>query len=521
MIKGIKIKSLLFIVFIVVLTCLLCLDRINILIDDSFISLRCVNNTLNGHGSVFNPGEKIEVISNQTWVWVLSGISYLLNIRDLYLLFYMAKSVGLIFFIISTIILFRLLKSLTGNETFAFFTSLIYGLNPYIASYAMSGMENLFIYFLLITHIYFTYFFFKNYKLSKLILSSVFLGLLSISRPEGFIYIIIYYGSLILIILFRKQHIKIKQILPSFVVTIFIFFIFELWRFLFYGDIMPNSFYAKVFMNFRILLGNIKAATTFTVYGIGLFIPFFICSENFSYKKLDECNKDLLLIIALYIMIQFCVIMCTGSDWMPGLRFGLILVPIIILLLSITTFNTINTYKRKKLFYSILSLVIVANIFYGRIKLNSYTELNGYNSKNEKILVNCYFEDISYKLKDVAPKGASVLVDDLGLVSFLNPDLYFKDVYGLTDKHIAKEIKGEHLIRSEPDYFINKDFDFILFKGVFTNYSIDEQGKDSLNNGISLKPSMDIVTHKDFRKKYEPIYINEWGILFKKRNIDK
>ena len=44
------------------------------LTDDAFISFRYVRNLLEGHGLVFNPGERVEGYSNFLWVPELAAI---------------------------------------------------------------------------------------------------------------------------------------------------------------------------------------------------------------------------------------------------------------------------------------------------------------------------------------------------------------------------------------------------------------------------------------------------------------
>jgi arabinofuranosyltransferase len=41
--------------------------------DDGFINLRVVRNLLEGHGPVFNPGERVEAVTSQLWVGVLAA----------------------------------------------------------------------------------------------------------------------------------------------------------------------------------------------------------------------------------------------------------------------------------------------------------------------------------------------------------------------------------------------------------------------------------------------------------------
>ncbi len=50
------------------------------LTDDAFISFRYVRNLLEGHGLVFNPGERVEGYSNFLWVLELAAIWRVLGV---------------------------------------------------------------------------------------------------------------------------------------------------------------------------------------------------------------------------------------------------------------------------------------------------------------------------------------------------------------------------------------------------------------------------------------------------------
>ena len=50
------------------------------LTDDAFISFRYVHNLLEGHGLVFNPGERVEGYSNFLWVLELAAIWRVLGV---------------------------------------------------------------------------------------------------------------------------------------------------------------------------------------------------------------------------------------------------------------------------------------------------------------------------------------------------------------------------------------------------------------------------------------------------------
>ena len=47
------------------------------IVDDTFIALRYARNLVDGHGLVFNPGQRVEGYSNFLWVVLEAGLMYL------------------------------------------------------------------------------------------------------------------------------------------------------------------------------------------------------------------------------------------------------------------------------------------------------------------------------------------------------------------------------------------------------------------------------------------------------------
>lgn len=504
-----KKKNIIFIGLLTVLPAILCFDRLNNAIDDAFISLRYVWNILNGFGPVFNPGERLEAISNPTWIWLITGISYISNISNPSSLYFLSIVLGVFIFIISGIIFFFFLKSFLKNENYAFILALIFALNPYIAFYAANGMENAFVYFLLIIILFFSWKYLQNKKTLWMILVGILLGILSISRPEGIIYIISYFISIGLIKFSKDYNLKKKDFIISFSISLLIFLLFELWRWTYYGELVSNTVYAKNNFSLSIIKESFKYLTIFFVYGIGLFIPYFFVFGKFSLKGLDINRKVILSLVTVLFFVHTAFVFYAGGDWMPGLRLMLFTIPCFIILLSILTRDSISQLSNVKWFYIAILFSISANIYIGRDKLRPIQ--SGFNLKQYK---NYYYEKINLanKLKEISTPGEKVLVNDIGYISFFNPQLKFVDLYGLADKHIAKDVKGKHFQRSAPDYLMNLNFDYFVI--IENNWNSDLNTYDSSKTYHQTSIN-DFIKHKDFSLKFKPVYILKEGTIYK------
>jgi arabinofuranosyltransferase len=505
--------------FILIITsAILCIDRVNMRIDDVFISLRYVWNITNGYGPVFNPGERIEAISNPSWVWLLSCISYIGRINDPIILLYTAKITGTLIFIFSGILFFKFLKSLLNNEYYAFLLSLIFTLNPYIASYAISGLENSLIYFLFISCLYTTNIYFLRNKVIWLLMSGFSIGLLSISRPEGIIYIISFFSSIIILKYFLKYPLKGKDIIYSVIITLLIFVSFLVWRVFYYGDIMPNTAYAKNNPELRTFLLGIRYIFGFFVYSSWALI-ILTSAKKVSFKNFSLNKKAMLLIAILFFLAQSAFIIYAGGDWMPTSRLALFLIPCIIIFLALITIDTISSQKSKKLFYILLSICIFINIVIARDIYRPLVSYSGLHYSKIQCIPND-ITDISKKLKEITIPGKRVLINEAGLDPYLNPQLNFYDFYGLAERYIAHELKG--INRSDPEYFMNSDYDYVVVICNYGNYEFINNlynGKFETSIRLGIPSVDDFVYHKNFRTKFKPIYSNKYGIIFENRKI--
>jgi arabinofuranosyltransferase len=510
-------NTLLYCLLIVILSSILCIDRNTAYkIDDVFISLRYVMNIINGSGAVFNQGEKIEAISNPTWVWLISGISFLGNIKDPYLLFFVCKITSALLFIISSILFFRLLKLVLDNEVHAFFLSLIFSLNANIASYAMTGMENSLIYLLFIILLYFSQLYFIHKKTIWILFSGIFLGLLSISRPEGIIYIISYFGSLIIINFFKEYNLNKKHFLSALIISLLIYISSVFWRWTYYGEIIPLTVYAKDDFSLTTIKEGMRYFSGFLIYLPGFFIPFLVLAGKMTFKELSINRKIMLVIATVFFLIHSAFVIYAGGDWMPGGRLMLFAIPCFAIFFSIITLELIPLIKNKKVFYTILSITILIIVLIVRDMTRPIYPYSGFNfSKNEYFMHG--YTEIAYKLNEIASPGNTVLTNDIGTVPYFSPQLKFVDLHGLTDKYIAKEVKGRHFFRSDPDYFLKLNCDYFVIIGAekeIKNYKLS----DTLA-AFNCTPIEDFIHHKEFSHKYKPVCYLKGGIIFK--NINK
>ncbi len=274
--------------------------QLNFTQDDAFISYRFVQNFLNGDGLVFNIGEKVEGFTNFGWVmymifWGKLSMDYIL----------ISKLTGFIFGlgIITLICLIASrLKEFKNNFLLILLAVLITASSQSLAYWAVAGLETTAFAFFALFSIYL--YLGKNKLLPFALIIAVLL------RPEGaFVAVIL---VLIELITTRKfPTYALRSAVGAFVLGL-PYLAFKLY---YYGEILPNSFYAKTGFSMAQFSNGIEYTTRFMThygfYGIPLIITLV------SYRKLSTEFKAILLFTIIYTLYLVSV----GGDVLKVHRF--------------------------------------------------------------------------------------------------------------------------------------------------------------------------------------------------------
>lgn len=107
--------------------------------DDSYITYRYAINLAEGHGLVFNVGERTDSASSFLYALALS-VSWLFGFKNLELV---GGVIGITSLGIICVYVYRLAFYLTLNHAAALFAAVACGLNGFLSGWALSGMETL------------------------------------------------------------------------------------------------------------------------------------------------------------------------------------------------------------------------------------------------------------------------------------------------------------------------------------------------------------------------------------------
>ena len=240
--------------------------------DDTFISFRYALNFINGHGLVFNIGERIEGYTNFLWTIFL----ILAKLAGFQLVSF-SRIFGVSFGVAGIIATYFLaLYAFDKNSYKAGIAALVLGAIPSYAYWAVSGLETPAFGLAVIVTLY--------AYVRKSYFTAPMAAIATLLRPEGalvFGFIVVY------------DVICHRKILSPMVTGIVIYGVsllpFLVFKYFYYGGIIPNTFYAKSGTLINNLPNGIEYLGTYFWHymGAGLFIlPAFLMFRRGNRKNL-------------------------------------------------------------------------------------------------------------------------------------------------------------------------------------------------------------------------------------------
>lgn len=209
--------------------------------DDSFISFRYAKNLASRNGLVFNIGEKVEGYTNFLWVIMLSIFSIIgIPPESIANILSIALSVALM------LALFNFSRknfSEKKYDPFILIAPLFLAFNRSYAVWSTGGLETRLFSFLIFLSVI-TLVQTERVGPRYLKLSALFFAVSSLIRPEGILLFVSFFGYYWIVNL--KDKTNISQIIRAKLIYVSIVAAHFTFRLIYYGDFLPNTFYAKV-----------------------------------------------------------------------------------------------------------------------------------------------------------------------------------------------------------------------------------------------------------------------------------
>lgn len=437
-------RSKLILLVIIIIFVIHCFS-LNFTQDDAFISYRYAKNFIQGNGLVFNSGERVEGYTNFFWIIILSifaklgldmiTVSKILGIASGCVTLFLLHQISQLFF-------------LKREWLFSLFPSFLLTSSSAFAYWSISGLETTFFVMMVLVSVY-LYLTYPRLWVVSCVLSTLI-------RPEGGLI----FGVLILHkLLFRKDPLRESlSCLGGFVLLLLPFVIFKV---IYYGDILPNPFYAKTGLSFEYVKSGLEYFWLFlrhyALWGVLYLVPVFF------YKSLDSRGRLLMSLVYLYTLYVIII----GGDVLKAHRFFLPILPLLYLLFVVVVEKLYVRFKtdlKPRMALIVLLLSIPAVFFF--LPHKWIRNVRAF----ERQLVD-RMQPVAEYLKKNYGAGFSMAVTTIGSVSYyLGTEIKVIDMLGLTDEYISRhpeEIDGIAATWKEGKYntryLLSLDPDFILF----------------------------------------------------------
>jgi arabinofuranosyltransferase len=205
--------------------------------EDAFITLRHVDNFIQGYGPVFNVSERVEGFTHPLWFGIIAFFRWLgLTAKGAALLPGLLASFAALY-----ILFFKIrIQGESGKTSFLNpAAAVLIGTSAFI-DFGTSGMETALSYLLLALY---AKFLLENRWIKKPFITGLIAALLILNRPDFGIFFVL----LLLLYLYEmlKKNIPLKNFLRFLVFPLLLVGGYQLFRMGYYAALLPNPFYAK------------------------------------------------------------------------------------------------------------------------------------------------------------------------------------------------------------------------------------------------------------------------------------
>jgi arabinofuranosyltransferase len=238
---------------------------------------------------------------------------------------------------------------------------------------------------------------------------------------------------------------------------------FLFWRWETYGELVPNTYYAKTGGGLRSYLFGFKYA----IAGFGSVNALLLLFAPFAFLKFSEHRMVVgLLVSVLFALIFF--MMYSGGDWMPGFRFIVPAIPLLAILAVMSMKAIIERFngslvKYSSLVLSTLFIAVLGSVFSGRTLIRAQAPSMGsaFYSSDGHLMPS--HKLVSEWLKAHSDSTTLFACGEAGLIGYENIHLRMIDLNGLMDKHIARERKDN--VPFDVDYVLDKKPKYVILHG--------------------------------------------------------
>ena len=290
------------------------------LFDDAFISFRYARNLTEGQGLVFNPGERVEGYTNFLWTILIALGAWLTGFDEPLI----SLVLGPICFVANLLVVFRLGRLLTKDKDGgplgrAPLAALLLCVSGLFVRYATTGMETMAASLLVDLGLYYLL---TGKTSRRAFFCGLFFVLAVLTRPDMAIFLAI--AALLII----RRSFKNPRIIAPFFTPWLVLPIYLGWKFIYYGALLPNTFWAKSADQSYFSQGLIYQATFYL--GSHFYIVALLFIAWLFWPSVDKTAKQARLFCGSTFFVYSLYLLHIGGDFMYG-RFFIVLMPLMLL----------------------------------------------------------------------------------------------------------------------------------------------------------------------------------------------
>lgn len=373
------------------------------LVDDAFITFRYARNWVDGHGVVFNPGERVEGYTSFLWV-VTSAAALALGVSPLAA----ARVLGVAGAAACVLAAFLMARRLAPRS--AWLAPLLVGLHSGLGLWAWAGMETTFFAGLVAL----AFALHLEGRLTRPLEGALWLAV-CLTRPEGGLLLVV---ALVSALAARAggAAARLRPLLVPLAIAGLGVLAHLVWRRAYYGAWLPNTFHAKTGATTPQLARGVRYLGDFVLHSGGLLalLPVLAWRADWRWRTLAAGAGALALFAVL-----------VGGDNMLAHRFLVPALPLLAALAATALGELLGSQRARVLAVAALALLLCR--VGDRDLARDVTRWNA--SARDWI-------QIGHWLHGHEPPGTLIALGAVGAVPYYSR-LPTIDLFGLTDAHIA------------------------------------------------------------------------------------
>lgn len=305
------------------------------LFDDAHITFRYARNLVEGHGLVWNIGERVEGYTNFLWTVLIAFGVWFFQVD--------ARWIGLVFaliaFAVNLVVIARLARSVSSSIRPAVatlpFAALLLAVQDTFTEYGTSGLETGFASLLVNVGVLVLV---ERTTVRASFVAGLVLILAVLTRPDHSLFYAV--GALVVFVTHAPNVWRARSEGPramwragvssmiAYAAPFTIYLAYLAWKLSYYGSIVPNTYYAKSANLSYWVQGDIYGRVFLAQSHFWIVVPIFLVVAPFAFRASERARRFVLC--ALPSTIAYAIYVAkVGGDFMHG-RFYVTLLPLVV-----------------------------------------------------------------------------------------------------------------------------------------------------------------------------------------------